>query len=432
MKLHHSLRKRWMLIYLPILLICGLLLWLSLTQWMPLPPKHITISAGLPGGAYSLLAMQYRKHLEAQGIVVSIHTTTQSHSLLEFTNDPDIDLALVNGILSSQATDGNLVAIAAIEREPIWIFSRSPSHTRLSDLRGLRIGVPENDDVHKSVTQLILKHAQIKASEVTLVTYSAEQLANALSDEQVDAVIWMGSSRHEVVRTILRGSGTQLIGIDQMGRLLQKEKSLRPFVLPQGTIEFRGNVPSRDLTMAAAHLHLLARSDMHPALQRAIYVAAERTHELPSFLQHQGEFPSVIGLDFPVSPTTLAASRGQRPWLEGLLPYRWAQWAQWLLYTAWPILLITAILLVWIPSLFDWRANAILQNFYGELKFLETEINSVASERPIQIRQMVTRLDEIEHQVMQLQLPLQHTDRWYTLRSHLSQARAKLLSLRAR
>ncbi|MFM7330495.1 MAG: hypothetical protein ACKO1L_02360 [Brachymonas sp.] len=48
------------------------------------------------------------------------------------------------------------------------------------------------------------------------------------------------------------------------------------------------------------------------------------------------------------------------------------------------------------------------------------------------MRQMIVRLDEIEQQVMQLQLPPQHTHRWYVLRSHLSDARERLLNLRAR
>jgi hypothetical protein len=137
-------------------------------------------------------------------------------------------------------------------------------------------------------------------------------------------------------------------------------------------------------------------------------------------------------LDFPVSEVTLAASRGKRPWLEELLPYWWAQLAQWFLYAALPILLLALCLLKWIPTLFEWRVNAALQHYYGELKFIETEISSVASERPIEMRHMIQRLDEIEQQVMQLQLPLQHTDRWYTLRSHLSDARERLLRLRAR
>jgi hypothetical protein len=105
---------------------------------------------------------------------------------------------------------------------------------------------------------------------------------------------------------------------------------------------------------------------------------------------------------------------------------------QWLLLACLPILVLTALLLAWIPSWFDWRVNAVLQNFYGELKFLETEIEPVASERPIEMNRLLQRLDDIEMNVMQLELPDPYSERWYTLRSHLAGAREHLLGLRAR
>lgn len=433
MKFDLLFRKRWLLFYAPILMISGLLLWLSLTQWLTLPPKRITMAAGVAGGGYSLLAIQYRKQLEELGVQVSIVTTKHSHSgLQQLNNNPEIDFGLVNGLVASLEPSDGFVALAAIEREPLWVLTRLPTLNRLAELKGLRIGLPAYDAHQESITQMALRQAQLTSSDVTLMTFKRDKLANALIDGQVDAVILMGSSRNDVARSMIRGTAIQILGMDQVGKLLAEEKTLRPFVLPQGAIEFRGDVPSRDLTMVAVDLQLLARSDMHPALQRAIFTAATRIHEIPSFLQHPGEFPSVVGLDFPVSEVTLAAARGQRPWLEELLPYWWAQLAQWLLYAALPILFLTYLLLSWIPSLFEWRVNAVLQNFYGELKFIETEISSVASERPIEMRQMIQRIDEIEQQVMQLQLLPQHTPRWYTLRSHLSEARDRLLSQRAR
>lgn len=433
MKFDLLFRKRWLLFYVPIWLLAGLLLWLSLTQWFPLPPKRVTMHAGVTGGGYSLLAIQYRKQLEELGVQASIVTTQRSHSgLQQLSGNPQIDFALVNGLVASLESSDAYVALAAIEREPLWVLTRLPTLNRLADLKGLRIGIPAYDAHQESITQMVLRQGQLSSSDVILNTYKRDKLANALIDGLVDVVILMASSRNDVARSIIRAPAIQILGMDQVSKLLAEEKTLRAFVLPQGVIEFRGDVPSRDLTMVAVDLHLLARRDMHPALQRAIFAAASRTHEIPSFLQHSGEFPTVIGLDFPVSEVTLAASRGQRPWLEELLPYWWAQLAQWLLYAALPIFLLTLFLLAWIPSLFEWRVNAALQHYYGELKFIETEISSVANERPIEMRHMIQRLDEIEQQVMQLQLPLQHTDRWYTLRSHLSDARERLLSLRAR
>ncbi|GAB3473644.1 hypothetical protein [Polaromonas eurypsychrophila] len=119
-------------------------------------------------------------------------------------------------------------------------------------------------------------------------------------------------------------------------------------------------------------------------------------------------------------------------WLESLLPYRLAQWTELLLYAVLPVLLLSGFLLAWIPRLFDWRISAAMQNFYGELKFLETDIDKTVTEDPMSLRRLLAQLDNIEKQVTQLDLPTEFSERWYTLREHLAAARERLLTLRAR
>lgn len=194
----------------------------------------------------------------------------------------------------------------------------------------------------------------------------------------------------------------------------------------------RGDIPPRDLTLMSLQTHLLVRPEVHPALQRALLDAAIDIHEIPSFLQRHGEFPSFGGSDFPLSPTARAYSLGGRPWMEALLPYRTAQYAELVLYAVVPILGMALVLLAWIPRLFDWRISSALNHFYGDLKFLEGDMDAAASDNPIALRRFLERLDSIERQVAALDLPDAFSERCYTLREHLAAARDRLLQLRAR
>ena len=47
-------------------------------------------------------------------------------------------------------------------------------------------------------------------------------------------------------------------------------------------------------------------------------------------------------------------------------------------------------------KLFDWRINAGLNHFYGDLKFLENEMADVAADNPIALKGLLERLDNIE------------------------------------
>jgi hypothetical protein len=56
----------------------------------------------------------------------------------------------------------------------------------------------------------------------------------------------------------------------------------------------------------------------------------------------------------------------------------------------------------------------------------------VATETPIQMKNLLGKLDQMEQEVASLDLPDRFADRWYTLREHLAVARERLLKLRAR
>jgi hypothetical protein len=271
----------------------------------------------------------------------------------------------------------------------------------------------------------------VKDGEVTWLPDQGLPAANALLDQRADAALVIGSSDSPTVRLLTRSPGVNMVGVERANALASREPRLQPFVLPQGAIELRGNVPSRDLTMLYTGTNLVVRETMHPAMQRALLDAATEVHAMPTFLQHQAEYPD-FQTDFPLSPVARRYADGDRPWLESVLPYWWAQLAELVLYAVIPILLATVAALLWIPQLFSLRVDAVLAHYYGELKFVEDDLERTAVDKPIELRALLARLDRIEHDVAQLDLPDRYADRWYTLREHLWAAQERLLKLRAR
>ncbi len=434
MKLSLLFRKRWLWLYLPVMLLSALFLWLSATVWLPLPPTSMVMAGGLPSGSYIAMAIRYRDTLETHGIRVETITTESSADPLERLLDPQsgVDAGFAQGLLAKPDMAG-VFALAAVERSAVWIFTRLPDLTQLPQLKGRRIATSSTGNSGLEITQLLLQHALLGATDVTLSTANSNaEGTNALLEGRVDALVLVASGQSESVRLLTRAPGISLLGIERVASFVAREPRLKPFVLPQGAIELRGDIPSSDLTMVAANLQLLVKSDMHPALQRALLDVGREIHEQPGFLQRQGEFPNSRDTDFALSPIAAAMANANRPWMENVLPYWWAQLAELIGYAVLPIFLVTVMLLMWIPSFFNWKINAVLQNFYGELKFLESDIEPTASKRPIEIKKLLQRLDEIEAKVTALDLPNSHANRWYTLREHIARARGKLLNMRAR
>ncbi len=428
-------RRRWGLFYLPVLVLAGMAVLAVSRYWYPLPPRSVVIAAGVPQGGYVQMAERYRQELEQLGISVEIASTAAGASgpLMRLADPRDpAQAGFAHGLLAERGAEAAVHALAVIGKQPVWIFTRHAGMSNLRMLRGMKVAAGPRGSASRFVAALLLAQEQVREGDVVWdEQHQGMAAANELLEQRVNALITIGSSDAPTVRLLTRSPGIDMLGIERANGLAQREPRLHPFVLPQGVIELRGDVPPRDLTMLYTGTHLLVRENMHPALQRAFLDAATEIHTVPSFLQRQAEYPD-FQTDFPLSPIAKQYAAGDRPWLESALPYWWAQLAELTLYGLLPVLALTLAALLWIPQFFSLRVDAMLAHYYGELKFIENEMDALAAGNPIELRGVLARLDAMEHEVASLDLPDRYADRWYTLREHLALARERLLKLRAR
>lgn len=429
-------RRRWGVFYLPVVALAALSIFAAAKYWLPLPPRALVIAVGTPQGGYMQLAERYRDELDRLGITVEISTSTTGATgpLMRLSNPADpAQAGFAHGLLADRGPEAPVLALAVIGKQPLWIFTNLASATGVAQLRGVRIAAGPPGSPSRQAAQMLLAQAQLKEGDVVWdEAHQGVAAAHELVEGRVDAVITIAGGEAPSVRLLSRSPGVFMLGIERANALSAREPRLHPFVLPQGAIELRGDVPPRDLTLLYAGTHLLVRDTMHPALQRALLDAASDIHAGPTFLQRQSEYPEFQGSDFPLSPHAQRYALGDRGWLAQALPYWWAQLAELLLLAVLPILLVAGAILVWIPRFFSFRVNALLSHYYGELKFLEHEMEGLAVDNPMALRNVLTQLDAMELQVSALDLPDRYADRWYTLREHLAAARERLLKLRSR
>ena len=432
MKLLLLYRRRWWLFYLPVLLCAAFAMWWSVAYWQVLPPRHVVISGGSAQHSYARLAQRYADQLERVGIQTEIvYAANEATAFNRSVNNADAaTVGFGNSVFTSNA--GNVQALAVIGQEPVWVFASADGPSSLANAKGLRIAAGPSNASTAQAARLLLAHAGLKAGDIRLDSLSGMDAAEALVDGRVDMVFHVAGEDSLAVQMLTRMTGIQLLGVDNAGALATQDSPLRLLLLPQGSMELRGDVPPRDLTLTSLQTHLLVQPDVHPALQRVLLLAATEIHEVPTFLQRHGQFPSFKGSDYKLTPAARTFSTGSRPLMETLLPYGKAQWAELLIYAILPILVITFVVLTWIPKLFDWRINTGLNHFYGELKFLENEMAGIATKNPIALKGLLERLDSIEQKVVAMDLPDEYSERWYTLREHLASARDSLLKLRSR
>lgn len=421
MKILQLYQRRWTLIYLPLLLaVCAAvaaILWI----WKPLPPTRLVIGTGPGQSSYLELARSYAARLEHLGIQVDIVPHARPQDALErLAPGPGrIDVTFAQGLYAGSGRPAQ--ALAVVGHEIVWVFARDGIDS-VAQLRGARIAASVEGSSNRIAADILLQHAGVPASEVLFSPEVGDSAIDALSEGRVDAVIHVATGDSQTAATLVRQDGVHLLGVERAGALAAVEPRLRALVMPQGSIELRANLPATDLPTLVTQTHLMVRPDLHPALQRALLDVAGELHVMSGFLEGQGMYPTTMGSNFPVSPVARKALRGGRPWMETILPYRTAQWAELLIYALLPVLLLGTLLLLRAPRYIDWRVEAAIMHFYGELKFLEEDLARIGADEPSLLRAIARRLDQLEQQVDRMDLPDRYADRWYTLREHLLEA----------
>jgi hypothetical protein len=89
-----------------------------------------------------------------------------------------------------------------------------------------------------------------------------------------------------------------------------------------------------------------------------------------------------------------------------------------------PVVALLVPILRFAPTLYGWRVRSRIYRRYGELKFLEAEVEQDAARHTRE--EWLARLDAIETDVHHLPTPLAFSDMLYTLRSHIELVRDKV------
>ena len=90
-----------------------------------------------------------------------------------------------------------------------------------------------------------------------------------------------------------------------------------------------------------------------------------------------------------------------------------------------PLLAVLVPVFKLAPSLYGWRIRSRIYKSYGELKFLEAEIERDPAAHKQE--EWLKRLDIIEAHVNRLPTPLPFSDMLYTLRMHVGLVREAIL-----
>ena len=147
---------------------------------VPPPPKSIEIATGFPTGLYYQFAERLKVELGKEGVKLEVKETGGTIDNLALLKDPKsgVNFAMVQGGVADISQYPNLVSLAGMFYEPIWVWYREAAFKNesgqlkvLNQLKGKRVSIG-----NEGSGTLALSNALLVASGIELKDLHAEKL----------------------------------------------------------------------------------------------------------------------------------------------------------------------------------------------------------------------------------------------------------------
>lgn len=393
----------------------------------PAPPHRLVISTGAEDSAYLDFAKRYQEILARDGIKLDIQPSEGAlDNLNKLRQDgSSIDIGFVQDGLNAGA-DNELLSLGSIDYEPIWVFTPAARPIkRLSELKGKRIAIGRAASSTDSFARRLLEANGVNRRNSTLLGSGREEAAALLQAGKADAAFLLGAPDAPLIDKVLKNPRLRPLSFDQADAYALQFPFLHHVILPQGSVDLRRNLPEHHLHLLATTTTLVAQDNLHPALVALLMRALSEVHNAPGPLNKKGEFPADKDDDFSLDPDAERYYKSGPPLLQRYLPFWVATFIDRTMIFFLPLVALLFPLTKAVPQIYSWRIKNRLYRWYGELKFLETQLHS--AERPEDFITFLHKVDWIEEQVAHVPIPLSFSEHFYVLKEHIDLVRRRIL-----
>ena len=409
-----------------VLLIC-LALFFAYKFIDPAPPRKIVIATGEADLNYNAYAAIYGVYLQKEGITLEIRKTSGDSENLRLLKDADseVDIAFIQDGVAHSEGAGSLLSLGSLYYQPVWIFCRCKANTtHLSSLKGKRIAIGYAGDGTHTLVSTLLSESGINAGNTKLLSIGGDEAATALRQGKVDAALFVDVANSGIIHELVTDKRLHMLSMDTAEAFSRKFAFMHHLLLPEGAMDLARNIPSHDVHLVAPTATLVVKESMHPALVYLMMKVIAEVHGSPSLFNTKGEFPSAKDTDFPLSTQALNFYKSGLPIIDKSLPFWAATFVNRTLIVILPLLALLIPLTKIIPMVYVWLVKRKLFRYYGELRFLDTQLQDIKTADDLQL--CLEKLNEIETKVVNVKLPVPFSQYAYELRAHIELVRSKL------
>jgi len=411
--------------FFAVLIIVFGVLWILI----PPPPKVIDMATGFPTGLYYQFGERLKTELAQEDVKLDLIKTGGTVDNLALLNEPNsgVDFAMVQGGVADISKYPNLVSIAGMFYEPVWVWYREATFKSegglrlLSQLKGKRVSIGNEGSGTLVLSNALLQISGLSGSDLRTEKLKPDEAIDKLNSGELDAVFIVVAAESPVLKKFYEIPGIRLMNFEQADAYARNLPYLSKVNVPRGLLSISHDLPRQDIQVIAATATLVAKDDISPAMISLLLEASYDILKSYSRLQKVGEFPSSAGLDFPLQVDAEIYLKDGPSFLHRYLPFWTAVWVGRFVKIVIPLLVILIPLFTYIPVIKNFFLKLKLAQVYEELKAIEKNgLNPELKEKKYK------DLEVIERRIENLKVSMLDAKELYDLKAHVTDVRSRL------
>jgi TRAP-type uncharacterized transport system substrate-binding protein len=389
-----------------------------------MPPHTIVMATGPEGGAYYEFAKRYRAELADANVEVQLVRTAGSMENRALLLDPHsrVSVAFIQGGIISPSDSSELESLGTVFYEPLWRFYRRGSQASgFADIRGQKVSIGPEGSGTRALSLELLNRSGIELGTGELLGLEPRKAHEKLLSGEIDVAFMMASWESPEVQQLLADPRVEVSSYANADAYAALYPFLSKVIVPRGMRDLANDQPPTDIVLVAAKAGLVVRGDLHPAIQLLLLDAAEQIHSGPGIFRHAHQFPAAEAIDLPLSDEAQRFYKSGPPFLHNHLPFWMAELVGKLIILLIPVVGVFYPMARFIPSVYAWTMRRKVARLYGELMFLEDELETLGTECGTE--KAVKQLDRLEKQANHLRIPAGYASMLYVLRHHIDLVR---------
>jgi TRAP-type uncharacterized transport system substrate-binding protein len=386
----------------------------------PLPPRHFTIAAGIPGTGYDVFARQYARILARDGVDLEVHNYDSAIHHFDVLRDATspVQAALTTFGFTQPSDAATVYSLGGISDTAIFLFYRNAEPvTRFAQFRGKRLSIGMPRTALRTLMLDVLKVTGASDGSIRLSDLDYRESIDALIAGEIDVAMVATQIDDSLVQRALGVPGIQLMNVAQAEAIAKTIPGLKHVVLWRGLVSLDRDIPDSDIDLLALRNRLLVRKDLHPALQYLLLEAMREVHGAPGPFNRLGEFPAEQPNDLPLSPTAQAFYRSGPTFWQRYTSFWLTSLLNRIVFFVIPVVAMLIPIIGFAPRFYRWLYVRRVDQLHRALGNLELDLAQSADTcRFVEYR---TRIAEIESSVRSLKVARPFEVDLQRLRSHL-------------